>query len=95
MDFIYYLQWRSLKAEKVTGSSNDSLQLRLLKTGTLLKERICAQREQIISYKSSPLLLPHKMISLECYYFYYARAKLRNGSYANDIAEAESMMQQP
>ena len=45
----------------------------------LLKERICFQRERILSFKSSSLrhgksLLPHKVSSIECYYFYYARA---------------------
>ena len=42
----------------------------------LLKERICSQRELILSSKSSSLkygksLLRHKVSSLECYYFYY------------------------
>ena len=46
--------------------------------------------EQILSFKSSFLwydksLLPHWVTSLECYYFYYACAYLRNGSYANDF----------
>ena len=52
----------------------------------LLKERICSHRERILSFKRSSLwygksLLPHWMTSLECYYFYYARAYLCNGSY--------------
>ena len=29
--------------------------------------------------------LPHKVTSLECYYLYYPRAQLCNGSYANEI----------
>ena len=28
-------------------------------------------------------LLPHKVTSVECYYFYYTRAYLRNGRYTN------------
>ena len=45
----------------------------------LLKERICSERERILSFKSSSLrhgksLLPHQVSSIECYYFYYARA---------------------
>ena len=52
----------------------------LFKLELLIKERICAQRETILSYKSRSLwygksILPNKSSSLECYYsFYYARA---------------------
>ena len=61
-------------------SSNDSLQLHpFSKWELLLKERICSQRERILSFKSSSLrygilLLPHKVSSLECYYLYYTHA---------------------
>ena len=76
------VQWRSQKAEKdthqreTTRTSSDSLQLcPFSKWELLLKERICSQREQILSIKSSFLwygksLLPHRVTSLECYYFY-------------------------
>ena len=41
----------------------------LFKMGTSLKERICSQSEQILSYKSSSLygksVLPHEVMSLE------------------------------
>ena len=85
---------------KITGTSSDSLQLcPFLKWKLILKGRICSQRllsyGAILSFNSSSnwygnSLLPHWMTSLECYYFYYARASLRNGSYAYVIGtEAE------
>ena len=84
--YIYYIQylyqWHSQNTEKsyahqreTTGSSSDSLQLcPFSKWKLLLKERICSQREQNLSFKSSSLwyvksLLPHKVTSLEYYYF--------------------------
>ena len=81
-------QWRSQNAEtklrtskgETTVSSNYSLQVcPFSKWELLLKERICSQRERILSFKSSSLrygksLLPHLVSSIECYYFYYARA---------------------
>ena len=60
---------------EATVSSNDSLQLRpFSKWELLLKERICFHRERILSFNSSSLRygkspLPHKVSSLECYYF--------------------------
>ena len=72
---------------ETTTSTNDSLQLRrFLKWELLLKERICSQRDRILSFKSSSLRygkspLPHTVSFLGCYYFYYAQWY---GSYAND-----------
>ena len=56
-------QWRDRNAEKVpyikkktTGSSSDFRQMRTFsKWELLLKERICPQREQILSFKNSSL----------------------------------------
>ena len=53
-----------------------------------LKEIICSQRERELSIKSSFLWyvqsrLPHKVASLECYYYYHALALLSNGTYTN------------
>ena len=66
-------------SRETTGSSSDSFHLHSFsKWELLLEERICSQREQILSLKSSSLrygksLLPHWVTSLECCYFYYAR----------------------
>ena len=60
---------------EITGSSSVSLQVRpFSKWELLLKERICSQRERILSFKSSSLwygksLLPQFVTSLECYFF--------------------------
>ena len=40
-------------------------------------------------------LLPHKVTSLECYYFYYARAYVRNGSNANDVSINTELLHVP
>ena len=76
-------QLRSQNADahqrETSGASSDSHQLRPFSNWELLvKERICSQRERVLSFKSSSFwygksLLPHKVTSLECYYFYYAR----------------------
>ena len=57
------LQWSSQNAEKLRTSKGDywnkqrlSSTAPLFKMGTILKERICSQREQILSIKSSSLL---------------------------------------
>ena len=75
-------QWCSQNAEKsyahqreTTGSIIDSQELYpFLKLELLFKERICCQRERILSFKSSSLwigksLSPHLVSSLECCYF--------------------------
>ena len=83
--FIYTQQEPSKNAQTAThikGRLPDQvvfLQSRSFsKRGLLLKERICSQRERILSFKSSFLwygksLLPHKISSLECYYYAHAR----------------------
>ena len=75
---------RTLKSyaqkRETMGSSSDSLPLSpFSKWELLLKERICSQRERILSFKSSSIwygkpILPQCVTSLECCYFYYARA---------------------
>ena len=66
---------------ETTVSSNGSLQLRpFSKWELLFKERICSHRERILSFKSSSLryeksLLPHKVSSIECYYFLWPLMK--------------------
>ena len=46
-------------------SSNDSLQVRPFSNGELLlKERICSQRERILSFKSSSLRYEKSLFSL-------------------------------
>ena len=72
-------QWCGQNAEKVTHIKERLLEQAVILFNCLppqngnLKERICSQREQILSFKSSSLwyeksLLPHKVTSLECYY---------------------------
>ena len=80
-------QWRSQNAEKVMHIKGRLLDQTLIlfngvlfsKSELFLKERNCSQGERILSIKSSSLwygrsLLPHYVISLECYYFYCAYA---------------------
>ena len=81
-----FLRRRSQNAEKSSAHQKGDYCIKqrffiiasLFKWELLLKERICFQREQILSFKSSSLRygklrLPHKVSSLECYFFYYAR----------------------
>ena len=59
----------------------------LFKMGSSLKGKICFRRERILSFKCSSFWYGShfypSVTFLECYYFYYARAYLCNGCYAN------------
>ena len=72
---------------------SDSRQLRpCFKLELLLKERICSQRERILSFKSSSLIkwkitFATSVTSLECYYFITHVRNCANENYVNVPAD--------
>ena len=63
---IFTVQWPNYTHQReTTGASSDSLQLRpISKLELLLKERICSQRERILSFKSSSLWYGKSLTSI-------------------------------